>query len=36
MRRRYSDRQREIEKYQAERHNKALQMLQKYYDYLWD
>jgi hypothetical protein len=36
MRRRYSDRQHEIERYQAEHHSKALQMLQKYYDYLWD
>jgi hypothetical protein len=36
MRKRYFDRQHEIERYQAEHHSKALKMLRKYYDYLWD
>jgi hypothetical protein len=36
MLRKYSDRQHEIERYQAEHHSKAMKMFQMYSDYLWD
>ena len=36
LREKYMNRNREIENYKTEQHNKALDMLKKYYRYLWD
>jgi len=36
LREKYMNRNRKIEEYKTEHHNKALDMLKKYYRYLWD